>query len=189
MCEHLLNCGGEFSIGGKRNLKSWNYPNKIIWLRGHQSINSVQMELESHIAKALKKLRASLQHFSPLAEPVACGSSWASDQTLSTAVSWTTAVTMPDPYPTAPQGNSLPTAFLIVQSLCLHVPRTGAHFLKDSYASQGSWVASNNCSLWNVVKCYIELKGKTEEPGPEMSKTGGNKDPERLRGVLLWCIG
>ena len=40
-----------------------------------------------------------------LAALAACGSSWTRDWTHATAVTQATAVTMPDPWPTAPQGN------------------------------------------------------------------------------------
>ena len=39
-------------------------------------------------------------------EAAACGSSWARDQTRAIAATQVAAVTMLDPYPTSPQGNS-----------------------------------------------------------------------------------
>ena len=44
---------------------------------------------------------------------MARGSSWARDQTCATAVTGATVVTMPDPEPAVPQGNS-PHSFLSV---------------------------------------------------------------------------
>ena len=48
-----------------------------------------------------------------LAVPVACGSSWARDQTLATAATQATVVTTPDPYPAATQENTMTLTTLV----------------------------------------------------------------------------
>ena len=50
--------------------------------------------------------------------PVACGSSLARDQTHTIAATWAVAVTMPDTYPSVPQGNYFLLLFFFLAMAC-----------------------------------------------------------------------
>ena len=76
-----------------------------------------------------------------LASPMACRSSWARDRTHTTAVTQAAAVTMPDPWPTAPQENSLECYFSHYYKLywCYNAKDTLLFTLVLSLEKQAKW--------------------------------------------------
>ena len=96
---------------------------------------------------------------------MACGSSWARDQTCARAATWATAVTWPDPQPTVPLGDSYTFYFLFI---CLFV-----FYFRATPAAHGPSQARSRirATAVSLHHGHSNAGSSTHWPGPGMEPT------------------